>query len=75
MVSHMATEVSRPDTLVIRLGSESTSIVVTIRRPAYFGSLKIAAIGSMYCVLYLSISVGPSSPLEASAEQSRPGRL
>ena len=61
--------------LVTRFGSESISMIVTMRRLAYAGRPMIAAIGSMYSVLYRGSSVGPSSPLDASAEQSRPGRL
>ena len=50
-------------------------MMLMIRRLLYFESPWIAAIGSMYWALYLGSSSGPSSPLEASAEQSRPGRL
>jgi hypothetical protein len=35
---------------VIRFGSESGSMMVTIRRLLYFGLANSAAIGSMYCV-------------------------
>src|SRR5574340_915774 len=40
------------DRLVTRLGKESGSTTATIRRFAYFGSLKILAMGSIYSVLY-----------------------
>jgi hypothetical protein len=62
--------------LVTRLGRLSGSITVTIRIPAYCGWLMIAAIASMYWVLYWARPAGVSgiSPLDASAAQSRPGR-
>ncbi len=74
ITSHAGVAVARGVTLVARLGRESISTAVTMRSPAYFGSARMAASGSMNSVLYRPISVGPSSPLEASAEQSRPGR-
>jgi hypothetical protein len=37
--------------LVTRFGSESISMIVMIRRPRYFESDMIAAIGSMYSAL------------------------
>ena len=74
MVSHSGVAVGRPLVLVTRLGSESISMTLTIFRLAYLESAMIDAIGSMNSLLYLLISVGPSSPLEARAAQSRPGR-
>jgi hypothetical protein len=69
-----ASVVGVPPALVTRLGSESGSMTVAIRRPAYLDLDRIDTMGSMYWDLYLSMSLGPSSPLEARAAQSRPGR-
>ena len=61
---------------VVRLGSESGSIVATTRMFAYFESDSSAAMASMYSVLYRArpASEAGSSPLDARAKQSRPGR-
>jgi len=69
--AHLAVE-----RLVIRLGSESGSTTATIRSDAYFGSAMIEAIGSTYSDLYRArpFSATFSSPLDASAAQSRLGR-
>src|SRR3954454_12606548 len=64
------------DVFVTRFGSESGSTIATIRSGAYFGSAMIDAIGSMYSLLYRAkpFSAAFSSPLGASAAQSRLGR-
>lgn len=51
-MSHIAVPPGLPEVLVTRFGSESISMMLTIRRLAYFGSAWIAAIGSMYSALY-----------------------
>jgi hypothetical protein len=48
ITSHWGVAVGRLPTFVIRLGSESISMMVTIRSPAYSGWPMISAITSMY---------------------------
>src|ERR1700752_3714027 len=68
---------------VTRFGSESGSMTNAKRRLTYFGFLKMPAMTSMYCVLYVvkpsngcvgGLAAILSSPFDARAAQSRPGR-
>jgi hypothetical protein len=55
MASHWEVAPALPLVLVTRFGRESISMMLTMRRAAYFGSPSMAAIGSMYSALYRPI--------------------